>query len=485
MRHRMHRTVLLAMLLGFLLSGFAVAKPAAAAPEPAAGVRYFPATGHQISGSIKSFYEANGDLAIFGNPLTELTTENGLQVQYFERARFELHPELPAQFYVSLTQLGRQLVGKRTGGAFAPAAPTAGANFYRETRHNVSGIFLQFWLTRGGLSSFGFPLSESFQEASPTDGVVRTVQYFERARFEYHPDSASAPVQLGLLGRQALDRSSVPASARKPVAPPVAQQRPAQGTLLGTATTSYFGSFSERINNIARGAAKFNGMVVQPGEVFSFNTALGDAGPDDGFVEGYAIVNGRLAKTIGGGLCQVSTTMYRAVFNAGLELVTRRNHTYVINFYENVPGWDATVFAPYQDFRWRNDTSGPIYISASSDPAKATVTFSLYGTPDGRKTTMVGPTVSNVVQQSRPIWQYDPTLKRGQTKQLVHGRPGMNVAMGRIVTAANGKVLHNDNLPSKYQPWEDFFLYGPGVTPPKGVTILPASASVPRTSATN
>lgn len=465
MRYRMHRVVLGVIMLGLVLGGFNGAGSVAAAPDDMPAVRYFPQTGHQISGRIRGFYESHGDLRIFGLPLTEVTSENGMDVQYFERARFELHPELPDAFYVSVTHLGRELMAGRRAGAFAPAAAIGGKSWYfRETSHNLSNGFLNFWLRYGGLPVFGFPLSEELQEKSPTDGVVRVVQYFERARFEYHPDApAGYQVQLGLLGRQRLDRSSVPASARKPVP---------QLQLLGTATTSYFGSFNERVNNIARGAARMNGMVVRPGQVFSFNAALGDAGTKDGFVEGYAIVNGRLEKTVGGGLCQVSTTMYRAVFNAGLDLVSRRNHSYVINFYENVAGWDATVFAPYTDFQWRNDTAYPIYIYATTNPAKATVTFSLYGSPDGRKATMVGPTVSNVKQPGQPIWQFDPTLARGQVRQLVHGRPGMDVEMGRVVTAVDGRVLHNDRLPSHYLPWEDFFIYGPGVTPPRGVTIL-------------
>jgi hypothetical protein len=89
---------------------------------------------------------------------------------------------------------------------------------------------------------------------------------------------------------------------------------------------------------------------------------------------------------------------------------------------------------------------------------------------------MIGPTVTNVKKQGIPNWQYDPTLKRGVVRQLVHGRPGMNVAMKRVVTDANGKVIHNDNLPSRYLPWEDFFVYGPGVQPPRGVHIVPATA---------
>jgi len=244
--------------------------------------------------------------------------------------------------------------------------------------------------------------------------------------------------------------------------------------LLGVSTTSYYGSYSERVNNIARGAARLNGRVVQPGRNFSFNAALGSAGTDDGFVEGYAIVNGRLQKVVGGGLCQVATTLYRAVFRAGLQIVSRRNHSYVINFYENVPGFDATVFSPDVDFIWRNDTGYPVTIYASTNPAKGTVTISLYGHSDGRTVQMVGPTVSNVVQQGTTIWQYDPTMKYGQVRQLVHGRPGMHVAMQRIVYTAGGRVLRKDNLPSQYLPWASFFIYGKGVTPPAGVKILPA-----------
>jgi hypothetical protein len=463
MRYSLHRVVPALIMLGLILGSLSSALPAAAAPvaapATAPAVRYFRETGHNIAGDIKAFYEAKGDLRIFGLPLTEVIVENGRQVQYFERARFELHPELPKAYYVSLTHVGKAFSGGRTAGAFAATGPNGAGAYFKETGHNLNSGFLAFWNKYGGLPVFGYPLSEEFDEASPTDGIVRTVQYFERARFEYHADApVSYQVQLGLLGRQYLDISSVPAAARKPV--------PEIG-VLGTATTSYFGSFEERVNNIARSAANLNGMVVQPGQTFSFNASIGDTGADSGYVDGYAIVGGRLEKVVGGGICQVSTTLYRAVFNAGLDIVSRRNHSYVINFYENVAGWDATVYAPYTDFKWRNDTAGPIWIYTTTNPAKATVTFTIYGYPDGRTT--------NVVQPGKANWQYDPNLKRGQTTQLVHGRPGMDVAMRRVVTAANGTVLHNDNLPSKYKAWEDFFLYGPGVTPPKGVNVIPAT----------
>src|SRR5947209_1559175 len=101
MKPRVRFAVILLTLL-VALSPLSAARPvAAAAPS---SVRYFSETGHNIATRIKSFYEAHGDLRIFGLPLTEVITENGMQVQYFERARFELHPELPDAFFVSLTQ---------------------------------------------------------------------------------------------------------------------------------------------------------------------------------------------------------------------------------------------------------------------------------------------------------------------------------------------------------------------------------------------
>ncbi len=468
MKPRLRFAVILMTVL-VALSPLSTAHPAAAAAPTS--VRYFAETGHNIATRIKNFYEANGDVRIFGLPLTDVITENGMQVQYFERARFELHPELPDAFFVSLTQVGRGLVGGRTAGAFAPTYAKSNANtmYFTETKHALQDTFLQFWSSYGGLPVFGFPLSEPFQEVNYSDGNSYQVQYFERARMELHPAApAGYRVQLGLLGRQLLDNSAVPASSLRAV-PHI--------TLLGTATTGYYGSFAERINNIARGAGRMNGKVVPSGGIFSFGGNLGSATANDGFVDGYAIVGGRLEKVTGGGLCQVSTTMYRAVFYAGLGIVDRTPHTYMINFYENIKGFDATVFTPQVDFKWRNDTAGPVYVAASTNPNQATVTFSLYGWSDGRTSQMVGPVESSVVQPGLPNWQFDSSLPGGGTRQIVHGRPGSDIAMQRIVTTANGSILHHDNLPSHYSPWADFFLYGPGVTVPYGVNRVPGDAN--------
>ncbi|HEU5012435.1 MAG TPA: VanW family protein [Roseiflexaceae bacterium] len=419
----------------------------------ASAFRYFADTGHSIGFKVRDFYEANGDEAVFGKPLTDVISEDGMRVQYFERARFELRPGAP----VALTRLGSLYIEGRTEPAFQWQAQSPGADwtFFPESGHSLTGAFRYYWQMHGGVNAFGFPVSEELKEANPTNGQTYTVQYFERARFEYHPELAgqAGEVQLMPLGRWLLNQHP---NVQKYAAPMP------QLTLLGQATTGYRTSASEREFNIARATEMFDGVIVAPGEEYSFANS-GDFSEDAGFVDGYAIVDGKLEKVIGGGLCQVSTTMFRAVSNAGLAITSRTGHTYVVYFYENILGFDATVFTPYVDFRWRNDTSGPVYIATSSDAQAATVTFQVYGVDDGRTVSYRGPVIRNVVQPGKPIWQFDPKLKPGEVQQLVHGRAGMDVNYYRTVTMPNGAIKHNDTFFTHYKPWEDYYTYGPGV----------------------
>lgn len=168
---------------------------------------FFPETGHTLAYSFRDFWQHNGGLDIFGYPITEVYLENARPVQYFERARFEWFGDLV------LTQgglLGRwAATGKQDLPDFKPVAvpTTPSRDFYSETGHTLGNDFRDFWQTRGGLPVFGFPISEEFQEQNPSDGQLYTVQYFERARFEYHPKNPiEYQVQLGQLGRQYLEK---------------------------------------------------------------------------------------------------------------------------------------------------------------------------------------------------------------------------------------------------------------------------------------
>ncbi len=434
------------------------------APAPTVQI-YFPETGHNIGFKFRLFYERNGGLELFGLPLTEVFTDGATQVQYFERARFELRPDLADS--VALSLLGSELTASRTDPAFQwlSGEPGNGRKFFPESGHSIGGAFLEYWQRKNGLIAFGYPISEELSETS-SDGVERVVQYFQRARFELHPEAAFTPnaIQLGHLGRQALEARSELAGYTAPATPMA---------LLGSATTGFRGSSYERRTNVQRASALFDGQIVQPGEEFSF-IGNHDFSEASGFVEGYGIVNGKLDRVIGGGLCQVSTTMFRAVANAGLEVMRRIPHSYVVYFYENIPGFDATVFTPGVDFRWRNDMPTPVTIVTNVDVARGTVTFDLYGTGDGRQVAYRGPDVRNRVNPGLAIWQYDPKLASGQKLQLVHGRPGMDVTLARSVVLPSGQVLRLDTFHTHYQPWTDFWTYGKGVTPPANVIIAPS-----------
>jgi hypothetical protein len=176
------------------------------------GYRYFNETGHNLGGAFLKYWNAKGGLPIFGYPLTEefqeLNSSDGkvYTVQYFERNRFEYHPEYAnTENEVLLGLLGAELTKGRSFPKSEPFTSTREKTYFPQTGHSLIGGFAVYWWTHGGLSIFGYPISEEFQEQNPDDGKTYTVQYFERNRFEYHPENKSPyDVLLGLLGKQVL-----------------------------------------------------------------------------------------------------------------------------------------------------------------------------------------------------------------------------------------------------------------------------------------
>lgn len=164
--------------------------------------RYFPESKHNLGGAFRTFWNANGGLAIFGFPLTEAFEETDAtgskrQVQYFERAKLEADPADPSR--ISVARLGAEQVRGRTFPPIPAFTDSEDRVYFPQTQHSLGSGFKTFWETQGGLPVFGFPLTEEIEENG------RTVQYFERARFEYRPDAAPAnQVTLGQLGREAL-----------------------------------------------------------------------------------------------------------------------------------------------------------------------------------------------------------------------------------------------------------------------------------------
>jgi hypothetical protein len=195
-----------------LPTGSAAPAPAAAgATVPALDLAHDPGapTGFRVGARFQDYWAAHGGLPIFGYPISGERQERNAAdgrtyiVQWFERARFEWHPENSGPFTVLLGHLGRQMAAGRVFPGVTAFPTTADRRYIPETGHSLSGRFLQYWQATGGLAQHGYPISEPFAEVNPTDGQSYTVQYFERARFELHPaNPAPYDVLLGLLGRQ-------------------------------------------------------------------------------------------------------------------------------------------------------------------------------------------------------------------------------------------------------------------------------------------
>lgn len=164
-------------------------------------------------------------------------------------------------------------------------------------------------------------------------------------------------------------------------------------TLLGRGESDFKGSSSSRIHNIKTGSAKFYGLLLKPGEEFSFNSALGEVDGKNGYLPELVVKSGKLRPEFGGGICQVSTTLFRAVMAAGLPILERRGHSLPVKYY-NPQGFDATIYPGVIDLKFKNDTPNNILIQNKIEETK--LSFEIYGSENDRKVEIDGP---NILEQ--------------------------------------------------------------------------------------
>jgi vancomycin resistance protein YoaR len=233
--------------------------------------------------------------------------------------------------------------------------------------------------------------------------------------------------------------------------------------LIGRGTSTYFHSIPGRVHNVVLAASRINGTLVAPGKTFSFNQTLGDVTQFTGYQQAYIISGGKTILGDGGGVCQVSTTMFRALLNAGLPITERAAHAYRVGYYEqdSPPGLDATVYGPEPDLKFTNDTPAYILIEATSDPKNYSLTFELYGTSDGRVTTISKSVVTNVTPALPTVYQDDPTLPAGTLKQTDFSAAGAIVTFNYSVVRA-GQTIFAKTFVSNYRPWAAVYLRGTG-----------------------
>ncbi len=236
--------------------------------------------------------------------------------------------------------------------------------------------------------------------------------------------------------------------------------------LVGKGESSFTGSPQARIDNIALAAKKLDGQLIPPGETFSFDKAVGDISRKTGYKSTYIISNGRTVLGDGGGVCQVSTTLFRAALNAGLPILERWAHAYRVHYYEenSLLGMDATVFSPSVDLKFRNDLKSYILIQASFDRKNKHLIFSFFGTQDGRKAEIYNHRVWGQMPPPEDLYVDDPSLPLGVVKQVDWKAWGAKAAFDWKVTK-DGAVIHKQSFFSHYRPWQAVFMKGIKASP--------------------
>lgn len=233
--------------------------------------------------------------------------------------------------------------------------------------------------------------------------------------------------------------------------------------LLGRGESTFHGSISNREHNITLSSSRISGVLAAPGEIFSFNKAVGDISAATGYRQSYIIKDGRTILDDGGGVCQSSTTLFRAALDAGLPIVERHAHSYRVTYYEqnSKPGLDATVFAPSVDLKFLNDTPSHLLIQSSVDTKTDRLLVEIYGTSDGRLATISNHRTWDVTPPPPDLIQDDPTLPAGSIQQVDWKAWGAKVKFDYKVTR-NGETIFEKTFYSNFRPWQSVFLRGTG-----------------------
>jgi len=233
-------------------------------------------------------------------------------------------------------------------------------------------------------------------------------------------------------------------------------------------STYFYDSGSARVQNISTAAAAFHGLLVAPGETLSMAEVMGDVSLDNGYAEALIIFGDRTIKGVGGGVCQVSTTLFRAAFFGGYPIVERHPHAYRVGYYEQGPsspgpGLDATVFIPIVDFKFTNDREDWLLLETYVYGNQ--LLWKFYSTSDGREVEWTKEE-TNEVEAPEPLYKENPDLPKDEIRQVDWEADGLDVYIERVVIR-EGETLFTDQIETHYLPWRAIFEYGPGTKLPK------------------
>ncbi|WP_291429859.1 VanW family protein [Deinococcus sp.] len=226
---------------------------------------------------------------------------------------------------------------------------------------------------------------------------------------------------------------------------------------LGSGETNYYGSSAARVKNIHVGASHFQDRLVE-GNVVSFNEMVGPISLNAGFVTGLVIAGERTANGVGGGICQVSTTVFRALYGAGLPIRQRQNHSYQVHYYDP-QGLDATIYQPSLDLKFANDTGGALWFQTDWDDQESRLSVHVFG--KARDFTVQIGTPNTLSSTPAPADRLipDASVPAGQRRQVDWAAPGAVIEVKRSFLRG-GQVFRQDTLKSTYRPWPNIYLVG-------------------------
>jgi vancomycin resistance protein YoaR len=250
--------------------------------------------------------------------------------------------------------------------------------------------------------------------------------------------------------------------------------------LVSIGKSDFTGSAAYRVHNIGVGMQLLNGLLIAPGEEFSFNKNIGQINAANGFVEGAAIIQNRTQQEFGGGICQDSTTMFRAAFWAGLPITERWGHSFYISWYDkyalgprgNGPGLDATIFTGGPDLKFVNDTGAWLLIQAWSNPKTGVAQIELYGTKPNRTVDLTHKVYDHTPAPTEPVFVADPKVPRGTIKHTDKARGGMTIDVYRLVVE-NGAPRPPELFRTRFRPWPNIYTLNPADIGPDGKPLIP------------
>jgi vancomycin resistance protein YoaR len=372
----------------------------------------------------------------------------------------------------------------------APVAVAFGRSRWKLSRAQLASMLVFQQNGKPGLSLGGPSAAAFFRQVQRTVGRKPQNAHFVTSGSDVTLAPAEPGVALDLAKTAAAILAAAEQSGSRVAQLVVAEAQPSRSTAqaralgitgLVSSYETFYGGIANRIHNVELVAQLINGKLIAPGATFSFNQATGARTAQKGFVVAPVIINGELQTGLGGGVCQVSTTVFNAAYEAGLPITDRTNHALYISHYPL--GRDATVDYPDVDLKFVNDTPHWLLLRTSVGPSSLIVY--LYGTPQHRR--VVTDTAPLVVVKQAPVQKtVDPALAPGQVVVDMPGEPAMSTSVRRRVYSPDGKLLSDVTWYSNYVASPVIERVGPKAKPkpkPKKVVVVTPPTQTTTTAA--